>query len=87
MFNSKLVLLLPFIISDFGVVVSKSVDYGRMAEILVQRAGAEDAFTRQTAITWVCFLTEGKMIFLHISYGESDAFIILELLYILNIPV
>ncbi|XP_057528713.1 protein VAC14 homolog isoform X1 [Amaranthus tricolor] len=32
---------------------SPSVDYGRMAEILVQRAGAEDAFTRQTAITWI----------------------------------
>ncbi|CAO2829981.1 unnamed protein product [Amaranthus hypochondriacus] len=32
---------------------SPSVDYGRMAEILVQRAGAKDAFTRQTAITWI----------------------------------
>ncbi|KAL2904599.1 Protein VAC14-like protein [Bienertia sinuspersici] len=32
---------------------SPSVDYGRMAEILVQRAGAIDEFTRQTAITWI----------------------------------
>ena len=31
----------------------KSVDYGRMAEILVQRAGSPDEFTRLTAITWV----------------------------------
>ena len=31
----------------------KSVDYGRMAEILVQRAGSVDEFTRLTAITWV----------------------------------
>ncbi|CAO2828536.1 unnamed protein product [Amaranthus hypochondriacus] len=32
---------------------SPSVDYGRMAEILVQRAEATDEFTRQTAITWI----------------------------------
>ncbi|GAB4840443.1 PtdIns(3,5)P(2) sythesis regulation factor [Ancistrocladus abbreviatus] len=32
---------------------SPSVDYGRMAEILVQRAGSPDEFTRQTAITWI----------------------------------
>ncbi|KAL8150751.1 hypothetical protein V2J09_020559 [Rumex salicifolius] len=32
---------------------SPSVDYGRMAEILVQRAGSSDEFTRQTAITWI----------------------------------
>ncbi|KAK9748649.1 hypothetical protein RND81_02G071900 [Saponaria officinalis] len=32
---------------------SPSVDYGRMAEILVQRAGTPDEFTRQTAITWI----------------------------------
>ncbi|WVZ26519.1 hypothetical protein V8G54_005063 [Vigna mungo] len=31
----------------------KSVDYGRMAEILVQRAGSPDEFTRLTAITWI----------------------------------
>ena len=31
----------------------KSVDYGRMAEILVQRAASPDEFTRLTAITWV----------------------------------
>lgn len=32
----------------------QSVDYGRMAEILVQRAGSTDEFTRLTSITWVC---------------------------------
>lgn len=42
-----------FCISDYGVALLKSVDYGRMAEILVQRAGAPDEFTRQTSITWV----------------------------------
>ncbi|KAK8643463.1 hypothetical protein V6N13_012762 [Hibiscus sabdariffa] len=32
---------------------SPSVDYGRMTEILVQRAAAPDEFTRLTAITWI----------------------------------
>ncbi|KAI3921189.1 hypothetical protein MKX01_036168 [Papaver californicum] len=32
---------------------SPSVDYGRMAEILVQRAAALDEFTRLTSITWI----------------------------------
>ncbi|KAL8112300.1 hypothetical protein AgCh_019849 [Apium graveolens] len=32
---------------------SPSVDYGRMAEILVQRAASADEFTRLTAITWI----------------------------------
>ncbi|XP_023767246.1 protein VAC14 homolog [Lactuca sativa] len=32
---------------------SPSVDYGRMAEILVQRASSPDEFTRWTAITWI----------------------------------
>ncbi|XP_055802720.1 protein VAC14 homolog isoform X1 [Solanum dulcamara] len=32
---------------------SPSVDYGRMAEILVQRAGSQDEFTRLTSITWI----------------------------------
>eukprot|EP00250_Pteridium_aquilinum_P009774 c18928_g1_i1 orf=170-2287(+) len=32
---------------------SPSVDYGRMAEILVQRARSADEFTRLTAITWI----------------------------------
>lgn len=32
---------------------SPNVDYGRMAEILVLRAGSPDEFTRQTAITWI----------------------------------
>ncbi|KAK4484088.1 hypothetical protein RD792_011308, partial [Penstemon davidsonii] len=30
-----------------------SVDYGRMAEILVQRAASPDEFTRLTSITWI----------------------------------
>ncbi|KAI3466945.1 hypothetical protein Pfo_023608 [Paulownia fortunei] len=32
---------------------SPSVDYGRMAEILVQRAASPDEFTRLTAVTWI----------------------------------
>ncbi|CAI9779134.1 unnamed protein product [Fraxinus pennsylvanica] len=32
---------------------SPSVDYGRMTEILVQRAVSPDEFTRLTAITWI----------------------------------
>ncbi|PKA55629.1 Protein VAC14 like [Apostasia shenzhenica] len=32
---------------------SPNVDYGRMAEILVQRAASSDEFTRLTAITWI----------------------------------
>ncbi|CAK8579634.1 unnamed protein product [Lathyrus sativus] len=32
---------------------SPSVDYGRMAEILVQRASSPDEFTRLTALTWI----------------------------------
>jgi hypothetical protein len=35
----------------------KNVDYGRMAEILVRRAGSTDEFTRLTSITWVLFLS------------------------------
>lgn len=36
-----------------AVLFLKSVDYGRMAEILVRRADSADEFTRLTAITWV----------------------------------
>ncbi|KAK8512694.1 hypothetical protein V6N12_030110 [Hibiscus sabdariffa] len=32
---------------------SPSVDYGRMTEILVERAASPDEFTRLTAITWI----------------------------------
>ncbi|XP_058732506.1 protein VAC14 homolog [Vicia villosa] len=32
---------------------SPSVDYGRMAEILVERASSPDEFTRLTALTWI----------------------------------
>ena len=39
------------------VLLLKSVDYGRMAEILVQRAASPDEFTRLTAITWVSKFT------------------------------
>jgi hypothetical protein len=39
------------------VLLLKSVDYGRMAEILVQRAASLDEFTRLTAITWVSRFT------------------------------
>lgn len=41
----------------------KSVDYGRMAEILVQRAASPDEFTRLTAITWVSLLILVPLIF------------------------
>ncbi|RRT60955.1 hypothetical protein GW17_00044590 [Ensete ventricosum] len=40
-----------------GFAIMKNVDYGRMAEILVQRAGSSDEFTRLTAITWVKLIT------------------------------
>jgi hypothetical protein len=36
-----------------GRLVKQSVDYGRMVEILVQRAASADEFTRLTSITWV----------------------------------
>jgi vacuole morphology and inheritance protein 14 len=36
---------------------SPNVDYGRMAEILVRRAGSSDEFTRLTSITWVFLLS------------------------------
>ncbi|CAI7830393.1 unnamed protein product, partial [Closterium sp. NIES-53] len=32
---------------------SQAVEYGRMMEILVQRAGSSDEFTRLTAVTWI----------------------------------
>ncbi|ERM95858.1 protein VAC14 homolog isoform X1 [Amborella trichopoda] len=44
-----------FALSEFlqEIKNSPSVDYGRMAEILVQRASSPDEFTRLTAITWI----------------------------------
>ena len=51
--NLSFVLCVQFLM--ILLALSKSVDYGRMAEILVQRAGSPDEFTRQTAITWVRF--------------------------------
>ena len=32
---------------------AQSVEYGKMAEILVQRAGSSEEFTRLTALTWI----------------------------------
>lgn len=46
----------------------KSVDYGRMAEILVQRAASPDEFTRLTAITWVRTVTLVASAMLLLSY-------------------
>jgi len=34
----------------------KSIDYGGMAEILVQRAGSPDEFTRLTSVTWISII-------------------------------
>ncbi|KAJ0435805.1 putative vacuole morphology and inheritance protein [Helianthus annuus] len=45
--------MLGFLPDFLDVLLLKSVDYGRMAEILVQRASSPDEFTRWTAITWV----------------------------------
>lgn len=39
--------------ADYSTLNEKNVDYGRMAEILVRRAGSTDEFTRLTSITWV----------------------------------
>ena len=50
--------------ADYHNLNEKNVDYGRMAEILVRRAGSTDEFTRLTSITWViclsCFLCDLK---------------------------
>ncbi|WMV29369.1 hypothetical protein MTR67_022754 [Solanum verrucosum] len=57
--NSPGYLFLWFCVSILSKLIFKgstafqSVDYGRMAEILVQRAGSQDEFTRLTAITWI----------------------------------
>ncbi|KAF5757412.1 putative vacuole morphology and inheritance protein [Helianthus annuus] len=45
--------MLGFLPDFLDVLLLKSVDYGRMAEILVQRASSPDEFTRWTAITWI----------------------------------
>ncbi|THU64321.1 hypothetical protein C4D60_Mb01t25220 [Musa balbisiana] len=49
--NSPVRLLSMDYLSAFLCV--SNVDYGRMAEILVQRAGSPDEFTRLTSITWI----------------------------------
>lgn len=51
-----LVLYPNFVTLSLGY--EQSVDYGRMAEILVQRAKSGDEFTRLTSITWVLKSTE-----------------------------
>jgi hypothetical protein len=48
--------IVELIVGICVVMTWQSVDYGRMAEILVQRAGSPHAFTRLTSITWVCLL-------------------------------
>ncbi|EXB51615.1 hypothetical protein L484_012907 [Morus notabilis] len=45
--------MLGFLPDFLDVLLLKSVDYGRMAEILVQRAASPYEFTRLTAITWI----------------------------------
>ncbi|KAL6867576.1 hypothetical protein ACP4OV_015600 [Aristida adscensionis] len=40
-------------VNSIGVTDILNVDYGRMAEILVRRAGSSDEFTRLTSITWI----------------------------------
>ncbi|PWA26378.1 ARM repeat superfamily protein [Artemisia annua] len=45
--------MLGFLPDFLDVLLLKSVDYGRMAEILVLRASSPDDFTRWTAITWI----------------------------------
>jgi hypothetical protein len=35
--------------------LQQSVDYGKMAEILVHRAASADEFTRLTSFTWVFY--------------------------------
>ncbi|ONM32186.1 Protein VAC14-like protein [Zea mays] len=50
--------------TDYHTLNGKNVDYGRMAEIIVRRAGSTDEFTRLTSITWViclsCFSCDRK---------------------------
>ncbi|CAI0383388.1 unnamed protein product [Linum tenue] len=52
-FNFDIYALLFYYFLTRAVLLLKSVDYGRMAEILVQRAASSDEFTRLTAITWI----------------------------------
>ncbi|MFS7995359.1 putative vacuole morphology and inheritance protein [Helianthus anomalus] len=49
--------------SPRAIIFLKSVDYGRMAEILVQRAAAPDEFTLWTTITWVSLKISYQFIF------------------------
>lgn len=53
--------------SDPNSVTLKSVDHGRMAEILVQRTASPDELTQLTAITWVRSRLNGVWKFL-VSY-------------------
>ncbi|KAK9063662.1 hypothetical protein SSX86_017533 [Deinandra increscens subsp. villosa] len=51
--NSPQILSFIYKFLTLAVLLMKSVDYGRMAEILVLRASSPDEFTRWTAITWI----------------------------------
>lgn len=48
--------------------VLKNVDYGRMTEILVQRAASPDEFTRLTSITWVRM---NKLVIFFLDYDSA----------------
>ena len=39
--------------AEEAAVAAQAVEYGKMAEILVQRAGSSEEFTRLTALTWI----------------------------------
>ncbi|KAL5648459.1 hypothetical protein ACJX0J_039268, partial [Zea mays] len=44
---------IPLLRERMNVLNPYNVDYGRMAKILVRRAGSTDEFTRLTSITWI----------------------------------
>lgn len=46
-------MLLLILVSNFAHDYLKTSDYGRMAKVLVQRAGSPDDYTRLTSFTWV----------------------------------
>nr|CAB3501539.1 unnamed protein product [Digitaria exilis] len=59
--NSPVVLMFYAFHADYSTLNEKNVDYGRMAEILVRRAGSTDEFTRLTSITWVARETNEEL--------------------------
>lgn len=46
-------MLLLILVSNFAHDYLKTSDFGRMAKVLVQRAGSPDDYTRLTSFTWV----------------------------------